>query len=72
MDLQKIIYNFDYRNCEIKVKPIIKVLNEVKAKFGNFIYSILIKMLEINPEDRISFMEIIYEIDTYISYDKEN
>lgn len=53
---------FDYRNYEIKLKPLLSRLNIIKQEFGNPFYELMLKMLEFEEESRLSFSGLLQEV----------
>jgi hypothetical protein len=50
---------FDYAEYEIKLKPLLEKLNILRHKFGDSFYNIMLKMLELEENERIDFEELI-------------
>lgn len=50
---------FDYENFEIKLKPLLVKLNTLRQEFGDELYDIFLKMLELDEEQRIGFDELL-------------
>lgn len=56
---------FDYDTFEIKLKPLLSKLNIIRQEFGEPLYEILVKMLEFDEDIRISFEELLAEIERF-------
>jgi hypothetical protein len=50
---------YDYRNFEIKLKPLLSRLNIIKQEFGETFYELLLSMLEFEEESRITWKQLL-------------
>lgn len=56
---EKLSYMFDYNKYEIKLKPLLEKLNVVRNEFGEQFYNVVLRMLELDEEERIDFHELL-------------
>ena len=49
---------YDYENYEIKLKPLLEKLSQIRGQFGDEVYEIFIRMLEIEEDDRADYEEL--------------
>ena len=50
---------FDYENFEIKLKPLLTKLNTLRQEFGEALYEVFLRMLELDENQRIDFDEFM-------------
>ena len=56
---EKLSYIFDYHQYEIKLKPLLEKLSIVREEFGEGFYGVVLRMLELDENERIDFGELL-------------
>lgn len=50
---------FDYEHFEIRLKPLLVKLNTLRQEFGDELYAVFLRMLELDEEQRMDFDELL-------------